>query len=51
MPCFRKGVQQHALTGGLQAAARQTLDDAKQDQLTETAGHAAERGADGEYGD
>ena len=44
----REGVQQHPLAAGLQTAARQTLDDAEQDQLTETAGHSAQRGAEGE---
>ena len=33
----REGVQQHSLAAGLQTAARETLDDAEQDQLTQTA--------------
>ena len=41
----REGVQQHALAARLQTAARQALDHAEQDQLTETAGHAAQRGS------
>ena len=46
-----EGVQQHALAGGLQTAAREALDDAEQDQLAEAAGHPAQRGSQGEYGD
>src|SRR5215469_3785732 len=35
----RKSVEQHPLGAGLQTAARQALDHAEQDQLTETPGH------------
>ncbi len=45
-----EGVQQHALAAGLQTAARQALDNAKQDKLTEAAGHPAQCGTEGEYG-
>src|SRR5271154_1245763 len=41
---WREGVQQNGLTAGLQTAACQTLNDAEQDELTETAGHSAQRG-------
>src|SRR6516162_6812130 len=38
----REGVEQHPLTARLQTAARQALDHAKQDQLTETSSHSAQ---------
>src|SRR6516225_6375702 len=47
----RESVEQHPLTARLQTAARQTLNHAKQDQLTETTGEAAQQGAKGEYRD
>src|SRR5208337_4703130 len=37
LPFPREGIQQYPLTAGLQTAARETLDDAEQDQLTQTA--------------
>jgi hypothetical protein len=42
----REGVQQNGLTAWLQAAACQTLKDAEQDELTETAGHSTQSGTD-----
>jgi hypothetical protein len=47
----RKGIKQYALAAWLQTAACQALDHAKQDELTETTGEAAQQGAKGEYRD
>src|SRR5277367_304952 len=44
----RKSVEQYSLAAWLQAAARQALDHAKQDELTETPGEPAQQGAEGE---
>ena len=40
-PCLSRGKasSSYPLTAGLQTTTRETLDDAEQDQLTETAGH------------
>src|SRR5208337_1080709 len=38
LPFPREGVQQYPLAAGLQTAARETLDDAEQDQLTQASG-------------
>ena len=46
----REGVEQNRLAAGLQTAACQTLDDAEQDQLTETAGHSAQSGTESKNG-
>ena len=51
LPFPREGVQQYALTAGLQTAARKTLNDAEQDQLAQTAGQSAHEGTEGEYCD
>ena len=48
---LREGVKQHALAAGLQTAAGQALEHAEYDQLAQAAGHAAQRRAEGEYGD
>ena len=47
----RKGVEQHALAGGLKTAAGQALDHAEQDQLIEAGGHPAQPRGEGEDGD
>ena len=47
----REGVQQYPLTAGLQTAARETLDDAEQDQLSQTASQSAQQRTEGEYCD
>src|SRR5271155_2013482 len=49
LPFPREGVQQYPLTAGLQAAARETLDGAEQDQLTQTAGQSAQQRTESEY--
>ena len=46
----REGVQQNGLTAGLQTAPCQTLNDAEQDELTETAGHSTQCGTDRKNG-
>ena len=47
----RKGVEQHPLRAGLQAAAGQTLDHAKQNQLLQAGRHAAQPRGQREDGD
>ena len=42
----RKGVKEYALTAGLQTTTCQTLNDAEQDELTETAGHSTQSGTE-----
>src|SRR6516164_6512293 len=49
LPFPRKGVQQYPLTTGLQTTARETLDGAEQDQLTQTASQSAQQRTEGEY--
>src|SRR4029077_499545 len=47
----REGIQEYGLTAGLQSATRQALDDAEQDELTETAGHSTQSGTESKNGD
>ena len=46
-----KRVQQHTLARGLESAAGQALEHAKEDQLRQAGGHAAEPRGEGEDGD
>ena len=48
---FRKGVEQYALTGRLQSAAGETLQNPRGDQHVQASGHSAQRGRDREYQD
>ncbi len=48
---LREGLQQDGLGEGLQTASGEPLQDAEDDELGETAGHAAEQGSNGESGD
>jgi hypothetical protein len=42
----RESIQENGLTAGLQTATRQALDDAEQDELTETTGHSTQSGTE-----